>query len=156
VRVLQGIIGERDSLRDLIVQSLRARRAPECRADVLYQHVHRFAATFGGDQHAVGLLLGFDVTHAKVEQIPGQAQIVGLVRTRAGNVGMAERGFAGNGIDAVGDQVVVAMVVAGLGHQARQHVPVGNVQLVKRQRFFHHLDAPVQVVFQGARNRLVQ
>jgi hypothetical protein len=53
-------------------------------------------------------------------------------------------------------QLGVAGDVAGGGGELRQHAPVRQRQLTLRERFFHQLQAIVQVVADRARHRLGQ
>ena len=138
------------------IELLRTGGSPECASDVLDQDVHRFASPLGGDQYSISILLCRDIADAKIKQVPGQPQIFGRVLAVTGNVGVREGGRSGYGVGRVGDEIVVPIGIASLGHELREHVVFADIKLLEGQRFFHHLGTPVKVVFERPGNRFFQ
>ena len=154
-RVAECLIGQRDGAADLVAQLLGSHRTPVGRAHVLHQQVHRLATPFAGDQHPVGLLFGAVVAQPQVDQAPAEVEAGNAVITILRDE-IRRRQMAVVGVSALADVIVAAPVVARGGQHLGQHVELGDVELLHRQRLFHHLGAAIQVVLQRTRHGLVQ
>ena len=116
-------------------QTLCAQRAPVRVAHLLDNILRYLAATLFGDVDVIRLLLRAVVAHAEIEHVPGEGgvgqQVLALFRggrTQADDpVFDTDAGAAG---------IVVAPAVAGIGHQLRQHILLGDIQDAARQGGF--------------------
>src|SRR3569833_889469 len=76
-RIIERLARLRQQRPDLSFEALRAGRLPECGSRLLHLLLYGFAAPLLQPQHPVCLLPGAIVAHAKIENVPGKAQIRG-------------------------------------------------------------------------------
>jgi len=128
-------------------QALRAERAPVGVAHVLHDVLQHLAATLVGHVHVVGLLLRAVVAQAEVQHVPRQRGVREEVHALFRRGG-AKADDAVLDADAGAARIVVAVVVAGVGHELGQHVRGRDVEQAARERALHQLEPVVEVVLE--------
>mgnify|MGYP003394029937 CR=1 FL=1 len=132
--------------------------APVGLEDFLDEVVDDLAATFLGDEDAVGLLLGLEVTDAEVEDVPSEGEVgdaaAGVLG--GGEAGLVEGVGAGVEVFAGGAELTFPEAVAGAGGELGQHVEGGDFKLGVLQDGFHEGEPVVVVVLEGTRQGIVE